>query len=453
VKAIQFINLGADNSSGLDDRWQLPMNHLWLGTYVNQHGYDVEVLDTNILSLNEIIQKIEAPIIAISFFVTSAFLLDKITSEAKQKGAFVVVGGQAATPLARQILQKNQNVDVVVCGDGEEAILAITKFIIEKRGTLEDIPNLAYRCGEAIVRNANRNMCLKSLPTPDRALPGIDIEAYIANFLTTNTDGWQEELRATNAYVKKGCPRRTANSGCSFCARIDESIRAKTALQAYQEYSYLIGQCNINYIYDDSDSWVEESWMKNLINLYQKFGDLNTKLRVYADIRDINENTVSMMKDLNIDSVLVGIESGDERILHLNGKPMKKEAILKASKLLGHADIKLCDAYVFGLIGETKSSVNATINLSQQLSNYCEKRISYWNIMMPLPGSPVWREMMKISKLNEKYGDEYCLDIEEVQKDYIQNFCYLGSDGYSYLKRTCEHLQLGQKIPLRKYIR
>ena len=288
---------------------------------------------------------------------------------------------------------------------------------------------------------------------PDRRIDGIDMEKYIGSFHETNTDPDLGSVRVTNAYLKKGCPRRVDNRGCSFCARIDRGLRSKTAMQAYEEYKYLINEFDINYIYDDSDSWVKASWMKSLLDLYNDFGTLQTKLRVYADVRDINENTVWMMKDLGVDTVLVGVESGDERILRLNGKPMTKEMVIRATKLLGKAGIKLCDAYVLGLIGETKTSVERTKALATQIGNYCEKRVTYWNVIMPLPGSPIWSSMMKVPSLQAKYGNEYKFDLEEVQKDYVNHFCNLGPDGYALLTNTCNFLQASQNIPLRKYIR
>ena len=44
-------------------------------------------------------------------------------------------------------------------------------------------------------------------------------------------------------------------------------------------------------------------------------------------------------------------------------------------------------------------------------------------------------------------------NLEEVQTDYIDHFCHLGSDGYRYLMNICNYLQSLQNIPLRKYVR
>jgi radical SAM superfamily enzyme YgiQ (UPF0313 family) len=298
MKTGQLLNLASErNHDGLDDRWQLPLNHLWLGTFLQSFGYDLELFDTNITPLEQIIPQINASILGISFFATSSHLLERVTASAKEKGCFVVIGGQAATPLARQILRKNDNVDVVVCGDGE--------------GQLEDIPNLAYRNGDDIVFTPKLESDITKLPIPNRRLPGIEIEKYIANFATTNTDLGKEELRATNAYVKKGCPRRVGTKGCSFCARIDQGLRTKSALQAYQEYSYLIDEFGINYIYDDSDSWIQKPWLKEMAALYETHGVLKARLRVYADLKDINQDSVQLLKSLGVDAVLIGIESGD----------------------------------------------------------------------------------------------------------------------------------------------
>lgn len=450
---VQLIKCLCSDDKLLTDTWYIPLNLLWIATYLKSKGIASEILDGIVLSEEFINKAISAPLVGISFNALSVCSMERISEVAKTKGATVVVGGQAATPLARQLLVKNKNIDVVVLGDGEEAMLQLAMRVREGDFSFEGIPNIAYRKGDGIIFSEEEQLDLTSLPLPDRRIAGIDMEKYIGSFYETNTDPALDNVRVTNAYVKKGCPRRVENKGCSFCARIDRGLRSKTALQAYDEYQYLVDEFDINYIYDDSDSWVRSSWMRSLLDLYNQRGALQARLRVYADVRDINEDSVVLMKDLGVDTVLVGIESGDERILRMNGKPMTKEMIVKSAKLLGKAGIKLCDAYVLGLIGETKASIDKTRALAQQIGSYCEKRVTYWNVILPLPGSPIWNGMMSIPTLKAKYGDEYKFNIEDVQRDYIKHFCHLGDDGHNYLTTICNYLQAAQDIPLRKYIR
>lgn len=454
MKSIQLLNLTSEqNSTGLDDRWQLPLNHLWLGTYLQFNGYDVEVLDTNIDPLQELLARITAPVLAVSFLATSAHLLGKVTAIAKQRGCFVVVGGQAATPLASQILQNDDNVDVVVSGDGEEALLGIARFVIDKIGSLDEISNLAFRHVNKIVFTQNQLLDLSTLPVPDRRLSGIDIEKYVSNFLPTNTDRWNENLRATNAYVKKGCPRRVGTSGCSFCSRIDQGLRSKSALQAYQEYKYLVDEFNINYIYDDSDSWIERAWLRELVDLYAKHGEINTRFRVYGDLKDINKETLKLMEVLGVDAVLVGIESGDEWVSRINGKPVIRKHVLDAAKLLGNAGIKLWDAYVLGLFGETVASVEKTRALAADIRNYCDKANTYWSLIQPLPGSRVWAEMMKVPEFRVLYGKNHVFDLERVRKAFVDNYCDLGANGYEYLVGAAKAFQISEGLPWKNYVR
>ena len=450
---LQLINLISNKDGLLDDRWPLPQNLLWLGTYIEQFDYNVEILDTNIISLEDIKNKINAPLVGINFFATSAYLLEEVAKCAKDKGSIVVVGGQAATPLASQILCKNKYVDIVVLGDGEEALHELLKRVEMSSTSFEGISNIAYREGEQITIQDCKELDLKLLPIPDRRLKGIDIEQYISSYYETNTDGCTEEVRATNAYTKKGCPRRNKKRGCSFCARIDQSLRHKAPMQVYNEYKYLIEEFNINYIYDDSDSWVNRNWMHELKAIYKIHGDLNVKLRVYADVRDITLENVKIMKALGVDAVLVGIESGDETIRCMNGKNMSNEIILKAVDLLGSAEIKLCDAYVLGMIGESKKTIERTKQFEQQLNSYCEKQMTYWNIVLPLPGSKIWDKMMKVPELEKKYGSEYNFDLADVQKDFVRYFCNLGENGELYLNNICKHLQQVRAVPIRNYIR
>jgi anaerobic magnesium-protoporphyrin IX monomethyl ester cyclase len=371
-------------------------------------------------------------------------------------GKLFLTYSQAATPSAEQLLIKNANIDYVVKYDGEEGLLKLIELLIDGNGKLEDVPNLVYRKDGKIIENPVKSVKVTELPIANRSLSGIDMNWYINNFKAFGYPEFDElRYRVTNSFSQKGCPRRREDSSCSFCARIYKKFNARTPYQTYMEYRYLRDWFGVNYIFDDSDSWIRLDFMKKLYQCYEEFGDLGIKIRVYGDVRDIRPATVKLMKKLNVVSVLIGIESGSERILDRNYKPMRKEEILYAVNLLAENDITVCASYVIGLIDEDKKTLDETLELSRQVTAMGNLKTNYWNMITPIPGSPIWDEMMQVPNLNYKYGGDYKFDIEKLRSDYVNQFCNLGDKGYEYLKTFLDFVLEELNVPakVREYLR
>jgi len=413
---IQLVKPPIDFEGTLDQKWFAPLGLISLGTYLEEAGHDVEILDGQHLSLDEIKGRLDAPVVGSNFHIFSVNALDEIVTTARDRGSIVVVGGQAATPLSEQLLRNNDNIDVVVRYDGEEAL----RQIAERRSRdFRGIPNTVYFRDGKIVHENIELLDLESLPVPNRRIKGIDLEAYTKSW----SKEWDKnnEFRPTSVITKRGCPRR-----CSFCGRIDKKMRKRTTYQAFMEYKMLTEEFNVNYLYELNDTnFYDKKWMREFRQIYDREGGLNAKFWAFADVRDIDEEVTEHMQATGVYMVCLGIESGNEAIRRLNNKNFTNEQVLEACALLGKYGIKVSDAYVLGLMGETQETLIDTHVLSQQVKNVCETEDTAFSNITPLPGSIIWERMMDIPELQAKYGNEYKFDIKEMRQDYLANFCKL----------------------------
>jgi len=426
---IQLLKAPSQGEMVIEDKWYLPLELLWIGTYVREFGHEVEVLDGQLLTIDQIKQRLSAPIVGIGFNIHSAASLDELAQAAKDKGAIVVVGGQAATQVATQLLRSNENIDAVVCYDGEGAMRQIADALDAGRDPFANTSNVVYRREGQIITNRIEDVPVCSVPIPDRRLKGIDMQRYIANFQTTNTFLGFDGVRGTNAHTKKGCPRK-----CSFCGRTDKMLRARTPQQAFDEYSYLVNEFGVDYIFDHSDTWaLGKSWLEEFRALYEQKGGLNVRLSVFADLRDLSPRIIENLKAVGVDTVETGIESGDEGILKENRKFMRNDDIVERVAALTKAGIKVEASYVLGIIGETRQSVRETLNLSRILREQAGRIRNYFNIIFPLPGTLIWQLLMRDPRMQEKYGGGYDFNIEQLRKDYLARHCNLGDDAYEFL--------------------
>ncbi|MFC1583494.1 B12-binding domain-containing radical SAM protein [Candidatus Neomarinimicrobiota bacterium] len=450
------MNLFTRSDTILNDSGFVPIGLICLGNQLIRNGYTTEIIDTQQIHEHKIQEFIKAKIVGLNYNFFTTELLEKTAAIAKDRGATVIVGGQAATPCAVQLLKGNSHIDYVIKYAGEESLLRLVEFIYEGNGDIKEIPNLVYRDNNKIVINREKQIDDAVFAPPSRLLPGLDMKWYIHNFYAFGYPELNEtKYRVTNTFSHKGCPRRNSDSGCSFCARIDKQVQMRSPIQVYSEYRYLQKEYGINYIFDDSDSWIRPGFLRGLLDCYHEYGDLGIKLRVYGDIRDIRPSTIEYMKQLHVESILIGIESGSERILERNHKPMKKEEILRALTILAENDIKVCASYILGLIDEDEETLNETLQIAKEIEEFGNLQTNYWNMITPLPGSSIWHEMMQIPYLSEKYMDEYKFNVDELRSDYINHFCRLGNDGYGYLNSVLENVLTEMDAPdgVREYMR
>lgn len=441
---IQLIKAPTKNTGMPEHDWYTPLSLIWLANYISEYGYEVEILDGQLLSLKEILERISSDVVGISFDVLSTEEFDAIVLEAKTRGCFTVAGGHFATALGKSLLEGNLSLDAIVHYDGEEGLLGIIQSL-EISGKLNDmLNNVIYRQNGGIIQTPVCDTDLNTLPLPRRNIGGLNLEDYFRNFQSTKhaMNLPFKYDRPTNSYSHKGCMFRQNGKGCSFCSRVDTHFRQKLPTKVYQEYKYLAEECGVDHISDFSDSWIVTPFVKGLAMEYDKHGTINASLRVYGDVRHVTPENAKIMREIGVETVLLGIESGNEDILRLNGKPISKKQILDTVKILAQNEIKIADAYVLGLIGETRESVHDTTTLAEEIKQLCETEISYWNIMTPLPGSRIWNELYSsgaISSRSKSFFD-YHIDTQHLEEVAIQTLCKLGSYGYEFLKDIREKM-------------
>lgn len=440
---LQLVKAPTLNTGMPEHDWYTPLNLIWLANYVGDHGYSVEILDGQLLGLDEILDRLDAAVVGVSFDILSIAAFDAIVREAKRRGCFTVAGGHLATALWSELLRSNLDLDAVVRFDGEEALLRLLRSLEGGQQIDDKIPNLAYRLNGEIFSGHIEEVDLCNLPLPRRHVGGINLEHYIGNYQATKRRlslTFPHE-RPTNTYSHKGCPFRSNGGGCSFCSRVDPRFRRKTGDQVYEEYRYLAEELGVDYISDFSDSWISLPFVRELAEKYEREGPVAARLRVYGDVRLINQEVADFLRRLQVDTVLLGIESGNEEILRLNGKPVTLEQTLAAVRTLARHGIKVADAYVLGLIGETQGTVRDTVALARQIRELCHTEISYWNIMTPLPGSRVWRILFPEGVPPQFTGcRDYHLDAEKLEQLAVERLCRLGPNGYDFLTTTREEM-------------
>ena len=202
------------------------------------------------------------------------------------------------------------------------------------------------------------------------------------------------------------------SKGCSFCARrITGSMRSVTSEQAYNHLRFLkeqgAEQVNIN----DDTFFGNPLFIEGLTKQYQDKGSLNLGLHVYGCVSELTKRNLDLAERLGVRSILVGIESGDEKVRRRNGKPISDEQIFETAEECKTRGITYEGAFIVGLIGETEDSVRATVNLARMLSEGKFNSKTYASLFMPYAGSwahfKIREKIERTPTLQEKYQNQF----------------------------------------------
>jgi radical SAM superfamily enzyme YgiQ (UPF0313 family) len=404
-------------------RWPQPLGIVSVGTFIRQNnpGVEVELLDgNNVLTLDQVLEKLDADVVGISATAGGYDNAIKVAEVAKQKGARVILGGAAATPLAREILRFYDFVDAVIRYDGEHAF---SKYVAGEPPA--SIENLVYRNNGEIRENPVKLSCLDELPAPDRDL--LDMEVYFKNSKDPAYPICEPYKRPMNIYSHKGCMWRSQpDGGCVFCSVPYYDLRLRNPGLVWEEISLLVEKYQADFIWDPSDNLVgDKEWFKAFCAAKPK--GLDISYTNYVDAEAIDEETARLLAESGCVSVFVGMESGDPKMLESMNKRAKLEDNIRAMKLLQKYRIGVIAGVVVGVQGESKESMERTIGFLKKLTEFDNFDRFEWGTLVPFPGSKANRMLREHPDLQKKYKDfgnrNYLFQLVSMIQDWHKQYC------------------------------
>jgi len=347
-------------------KWPQPLGILSIAAYLKENNPDVavEVLDgTNVLTLDQVLQRIDADVVGLSVTGVGYEYAIEIARHAAEKGATAVLGGAAATPLAKEILEYYDFVHAVFRYDGEKAF---SRYIAG--APLHTIPNLVYRENGAIKHNPIELPDLDKLPPPDRHF--VDMEAYFENSTHPDYPMAEQFKRPTNIYSQKGCVwRAQEDGGCIFCSIPYNDLRLRDPKRVWNEISSLIEEYQVDFIWDPSDNLVgDKEWFKSFCQAKPR--GLKIHYTNYVDAKGVDEEVARLLAETGCVSVFVGMEAGDQTMLENMNKRSTTDDNLRAMEILQKYRLGVIVGVVVGVPGESKESLRTTLEFLKRIAEF-----------------------------------------------------------------------------------
>jgi len=162
--------------------------------------------------------------------------------------------------------------------------------------------------------------------------------------------------------------------------------------------------------------------------LCKEFAKLDILWRCLSRVDTIDEKLLEAMKLGGCKELLLGVESGSQKVLNRIQKGTTVKQNLNVMKLIKKAGIQLKAAIMVGNPGETKETVEETKKMLKE----CPPDFWSVSVLTPFPGSAIWanpdkyglkiltRDLTQYSMVGKDYRGIVVSETEEMKKEDIE---------------------------------
>jgi len=433
-----------------------PLGLAYIAAYLKKFGYDSIIIDANVLKkdsatlIKEISGKFD--LIGITVVTISVPVVLDLVYHLKQNDTKVkiVVGGIHPTVAYQSLLKMSAYIDITVVGEGEITFLEIIKLyekdndVFKNKDKMRSIDGIAFREDNSgnIICTKPRGLIdhLDTIPFP--AFDKLPMEKYIPP--ATRNIGIAKG-KAGFMVTARGCLWK-----CTFCASptLWHKFRFRSAENIIEEIKLLVERYGIRQIdfQDDTLTALPERIEKIcdfLIN-----NSVKIKWNGFARVNDIrDENLLEKMYRAGCYELQFGIESANQAILDRCNKRIRVEETEKAVSACRKAGIKTLGYFIIGLPGETRDSVQETIEFAKEL----DLDFAAFYILLPYPGTVIFNELVRNGKINDGFIEEFAKDYS-VFKNPVISACALSIEELSILRyEAIKEFYLSRRFIIRMF--
>lgn len=291
----------------------------------------------------------------------------------------VLCGGIHPTLAPREVIECPE-VDYVCIGEGEYP----TVDLLERLQAGKD-PHGIANIWSKVDGRPGPMPTVRPLISDLDSLPFIDRDVFNYGSLLKNKGG-EAELMAG-----RGCPYN-----CTYCcnnalAKVysDQKhnlIRWRSQENVIKELRLIIDRYDIKRFYFQDDTFtLSHKWVKEFCRLYSS--EFKLPFKVWIRVESVNEEVLSTLRAAGCDTLLIGVESGSEKLRReVLNRRMTNDQIIKTFKLAHDLGFITWSFNIIGFPGETKEMLKETIKINRTIMpNHVQTSIFY-----PFPGTDLY---------------------------------------------------------------
>ncbi|MDD5645317.1 MAG: radical SAM protein [bacterium] len=357
----------------------LPLGPLSVATELRKAGYRPEIIHISETGIDRAVRKIVSgrPLYVAFSVMTgiqtahSALMSEKI----KKFSSVPVIWGGTHPSILPEMTLRESYVDYVVIGEGEKTITELSDAVLRGSG-FGGVKGIGYKDdGKPVFTEPRPLETNLDRYTIDYTL--VDMNKY---FMSGHSGKYKKMLPYKSS---RGCP-----FNCAFCYNLvfnRSKWRPMSAEKVLRDINFLKERYDIDGIrfYDDNFFADRARALKILKGM-----DCAAHFEIRIDALD--EDLVmelSALKDVNL---MVGIESGSDRMLKLIKKGYGVDTIMKGVDLLGKYKLKTTYSAILGLPTETAEEMNKTLDLLCRIHSIHKNKGYTVGAYLPYPGTTLY---------------------------------------------------------------
>ncbi len=361
------------------------------------NGFEVSLLDVNALRLtrDQVLARLRQTtwdLVGVSGLITTFAFQRWLVPHLKamNPSAKIVSGGGLATT-SSQLLFAQTPLDIAVIGEGERTMTALCRALA-RGGSLDAVDGIAFR-HEGRVRPTRPRTNIADLD--EIALPAWDLlpmEIYLGNTIwgnaAGNSSGFRPDVkisRSMNVVSSRGCP-----CNCRYCYHLfgRSSYRFRSPGHVLTEVEYLVEAFGADFIgFVDDNMMADRKWLRTFCDLL-----LAKKLPVvwgcHGRVTSAVPEILVHMAAAGCVWIGYGIESGSPQMLKAMGKRATVAQARDAIENTRRAGIFPNTTFIFGYPGETRRTIQETIDFKRRLGLDCGSFFA-----TPYPGTPLYEQV------------------------------------------------------------
>jgi radical SAM superfamily enzyme YgiQ (UPF0313 family) len=333
---------------------------------LSEKGFNVDFIDASAdgYALDKVIERsrnLKPDFIVLDTSTPSIYNDVEIAGKLKDEypESFITLVGTHVSALPEEALMLNQKVDAVARHEYDDTLADLASTLKEGK-TLEGVAGISYKNGARVIHNPQRPYLqdLDAIPFVSRAYKKfLNIENYF------NPNALYPMVTITTS---RGCP-----FPCTYCVYpqtlMGRGFRFRSPENVVEEMAYIVEnfpQAKAVFFEDDTMT-VNKQRCREISGLILKKG---VRISWTANARvGLDCETMKIMKEAGCRSLCVGFESGNQNILDNIKKKIRLEELEQFMIGARRAGILIHGCFMAGLPGETKETLNETLNLAKKL--------------------------------------------------------------------------------------
>lgn len=375
---------------------ELHLGPPYLAALLKREGYEVEVFSQDVFhqtneELAQHLQENKYDAIGVGFLAANyrrtVKPLLKVIDENK-KNAKIMLGGQGVSAIPEYIL-RDTNADVGFLGEGERVILPLMEKFLNGN-SLDNQKGIAFRNGNNVQINPKEEPIrnLSELPLPQWDL--FPMEQYATQYSFIGSKRGDKNMSVISS---RGCTGK-----CSFCYRIEDSIRFRKVDDVMNELKVLNKKYGINYITFQDELFVANK--KRIHDITEGINKLGFDIKYYCQSRVELAKDKKILEEL-VDSgcqfVNLGLESFDQNVLNLMNKRTKVADNYAAVENIISAGIHPGLNVMWGCPGDSIKSIEKIVDFLIQYDTQGQLRTV--RPVTPYPGCSLYYAAISEGKL------------------------------------------------------